>query len=545
MNGYGTSTMIEVTCSACSAKNTVVEGSVANCSYCDTALTSVTTSFTADSVRAGQRQQEYKGKIIKCPNCGEVLKSFTASCPACGYEVRDAKASNTVSELARKLEAIEATRKPPAKSKFFSYQHIMDMQTVSSTDAQKISLIQSFPIPNTKEDIFEFMFLASSIINTSSTFSEMDEDKSRHEVALAWLSKLKHVYAKASQSFGNDDDFSQIIELYDSCMEKIGKKKKSKILKWVLLIGWIPLLPLLIFLILFLTGVTGPQAVAREVERLEAIVVEIESSLENGEYRLALMNAESIEWRYSGGTEERRRWDIRREHLIDTIIARAAASGIELERTPVQDAEPEASESSGFFGGFAEGFESAISPGLEAMQEGIDDLRSVFSGMEGDPEDAEQERPEDVERHPAPLNITLVPSGKLPSDEKVNFTYYFFGYVGEIAFYQTPDIIFTTTAAENGLGETLMYIRGTIERFGTIDGLDLVFIRTDSGMMVMNLPFYLLDFGIAEGLLTAPTDIDLLEIDHEYGFFWLYTGFSGVLEMPVGILLGLDIESIP
>ena len=35
-----------------------------------------------------QRKQEFEGKLYKCPNCGEILKSFELNCPACGYELR-------------------------------------------------------------------------------------------------------------------------------------------------------------------------------------------------------------------------------------------------------------------------------------------------------------------------------------------------------------------------------------------------------------------------------------------------------------------------
>ena len=34
-----------------------------------------------------QRQQEYIGKIFKCPNCGEVISQSAARCPSCGYEI--------------------------------------------------------------------------------------------------------------------------------------------------------------------------------------------------------------------------------------------------------------------------------------------------------------------------------------------------------------------------------------------------------------------------------------------------------------------------
>ena len=59
----------------------------------------------------------YEGYIHKCPNCGEVLEAFVTVCPACGYEIRDAKSSSSVQELASKLENITAEKMPTFEEK--------------------------------------------------------------------------------------------------------------------------------------------------------------------------------------------------------------------------------------------------------------------------------------------------------------------------------------------------------------------------------------------------------------------------------------------
>ena len=57
-----------------------------------------------------QRQQEYSGKLIKCPNCGEVLSSFTVNCPVCGYELRGLDSTYSIKSLQSKIEQLEAQR---------------------------------------------------------------------------------------------------------------------------------------------------------------------------------------------------------------------------------------------------------------------------------------------------------------------------------------------------------------------------------------------------------------------------------------------------
>ena len=115
-----------------------------------------------------QRQQEFAGKIIKCPNCGEVLESFTSKCPSCGCEIRGRTAVASVKELFSNIQQ-------------------------AKNDKEIIRLIKTFPVPNSKEDILEFMVLASSNFSESYYVSHMGEDN----ISEAWLSKAEQCYQKA------------------------------------------------------------------------------------------------------------------------------------------------------------------------------------------------------------------------------------------------------------------------------------------------------------------------------------------------------------
>ena len=71
----------------------------------------------------------------------------------------------------------------------------------------------------------------------------------------------------------------------------------------------------------------------KEVARLENIVDEIEVQLENGEYKYALMNADTLV--YDGNMEneeQERQWKIKREYWIDKVIEEAEENGVTLER---------------------------------------------------------------------------------------------------------------------------------------------------------------------------------------------------------------------
>lgn len=187
-------------CKNCGQK---LEGNAKFCSNCGVKVDSG--SINSDS----KREILYEGYIHKCPNCGEILKSFEINCPSCGYEIRGSNVSNSVKEFAAKLEQIESKRIIKKTKGIFS--KAVQSQVLTDVDIQKISLIKSFPVPNTKEDMLEFMILASSNMNMK-TYDLYNTSKTKSEIETneAWLSKVQQVYEKAKRSYSTDATFSEI-----------------------------------------------------------------------------------------------------------------------------------------------------------------------------------------------------------------------------------------------------------------------------------------------------------------------------------------------
>ena len=138
---------------------------------------------------SNQRKTVYDGELHKCPNCGELLGAFVAKCPTCMYEIRGTTSSRSVKEFALKLEG-------------------------ASDEAQTVALIRGFPIPNTKEDVFEFMILASTNMPRESSIA----------VARAWGIKFEQSYQKAKLLF-DEGDLLRIQEIYDSTRRKTNTQK--------------------------------------------------------------------------------------------------------------------------------------------------------------------------------------------------------------------------------------------------------------------------------------------------------------------------------
>ena len=138
-----------------------------------------------------KRKAVYDGELHKCPNCGELLKSFTTVCPTCAYELRGVQTNSPVEALVKKIEH------------------------ASSLD-EKNELIANFYIPNTKEDIYDFFILAVS--NLEDKWYDTDE---------AWRVKLEQAYHKARLSFGNTSEFVYLEKLYNRTSKEISKRERG------------------------------------------------------------------------------------------------------------------------------------------------------------------------------------------------------------------------------------------------------------------------------------------------------------------------------
>ena len=349
-------------CTNCGTK--VVDGAKF-CQKCGVPINGI--SFNNGS----QRQQEYAGKIIKCPNCGETLMSFNVNCPACGYELRSAKSIDSVSELTLRLDQIEATRvveKPRS-----IYKAAYSEPIVSKTDEQKATLIRTFPIPNTKEDLLEFLILTKS--NIDYDLYKNDIRNSAKVVSDAWKAKFEQAYQKAKVSFGNDPEFQHIQTLHQEMTTNI---KKAKISNWKVL-GIAFLILAVGFIWIFVgSSSTNQKYNAREVARLESVVEDIKSNLKNGKYKIALTLAETLEY---GGYDsvEKRAWNVKRGYLIEQIIDEAAKNGVKLEYIPSEgiDNVNEDSPQERTNSGFVEGSKEGLQPSLDIVQEIINDKESI------------------------------------------------------------------------------------------------------------------------------------------------------------------------
>lgn len=195
------------------------------------------------AARAESRKIIYDGEIHRCPNCGDILGAYESVCKSCGYELRGAKATSSVQELARKLEAIEEQRPPKKMTSVFK--QAFTQGHIPKTDEQKINLIQSFPIPNAKEDIMEFAVMAIANVDPD-VFSTMStnpySNAPKQAISNAWLSKFEQAYQKGRLMFGDSPELENMHSLYVAKKRAIKIKKNAQWIVMGILFGVLALL---------------------------------------------------------------------------------------------------------------------------------------------------------------------------------------------------------------------------------------------------------------------------------------------------------------
>ena len=260
-------------------------------------------------------KSEKLGDIKKCPACGAIAESFSTKCSDCGTEFRNIESSNSVIKFFEKLDEIETTRSDnfyqqktnksigigtillwllfwPILIFIKGFQLIIDKSKPakwSTTDARKEELVLNYPVPVSKEGIFEFLTLSASRINPVSYLTIFSEDtKYKNTWNKIWLKKIEQINSKASISMKSDAKTYAEVQSIVENSRNITKENTKKVFQ-TLGAG-----------ILIITGfilwsvITGKIDENRNSE-YSAVVKSAEKSIENKEYDQAEKLTENLD----------------------------------------------------------------------------------------------------------------------------------------------------------------------------------------------------------------------------------------------------------
>ena len=160
------------------------------------------------------------GDIKKCPSCGAPVESFKTKCTECDHEFRNTAIANAVKDFFQKYNNIEIEERKRTEDvkEHWSNAGMNSINTNNAILKRQLSLISTFPVPNPKEDMLEFLSISipEATKNLRLGFIGIILGAAHKDVQLknAWHSKSEQIIMKARISMKEDRQTLEEIEYY-------------------------------------------------------------------------------------------------------------------------------------------------------------------------------------------------------------------------------------------------------------------------------------------------------------------------------------------
>ena len=304
-----------IVCPNCGKK---VDNDVKYCPECGTCIRQVIHADKKepkegkeDPNNAAERKQTYAGMIYKCPNCGEMIHSFTAFCPSCGYEINSATVSRSVELFIDGINTIDneiaydnaTVKKGWASWGFFKKAGwiLLNLYTLfiplfiylilpqlgiggsvklTPGEKHKIQFINNYTFPNDRENILEGLLFIKS---QADSLASGKVDRNSYGWIKVWRNKASQLFDKAQILFKND---SIALDTYSAIIKDEQKMKGKLIGKSVIAA---------VLIVLFAVFVSSYSLLGRNIipntkEGIPTITEETETDSSKGIYTYQIRN---------------------------------------------------------------------------------------------------------------------------------------------------------------------------------------------------------------------------------------------------------------
>ena len=207
------------------------------------------------NVETAASQSNKVGDMKKCPACGAIYVAGTAVCPECGYAFTGMGPTRSAEKLYNLLLEFNKENKvktddnsdgsfKSALGKGMLKMYGMGGDGGASDIARrKMDIIQNFPVPNTREDLIEFLTAIQPKADPTAPKKGMTGVNvpgiglvnslinQKENLGYAYWVLYSNCINKAKISFTNDPDFAPFFAFYDSKSQEaagglLGKFKK-------------------------------------------------------------------------------------------------------------------------------------------------------------------------------------------------------------------------------------------------------------------------------------------------------------------------------
>lgn len=203
---------------------------------------------------AAPKASNKEGEVRKCPHCGTPITSFRTTCQECGYEFRNLEAVKSAAVLFEQIKSLEMektrelalhennkNKQLEAFGGVYSSERRKERDNltrrlnesgkaiVKKFSEAKISLIKLYAVPNTKQDLIEFLTMAVAAVSIN------DNDDDDYDVngvirkeGEAWLKKTDQIYQKILIVAADDNEtLDQATRIIASLIKRLPLKHKS------------------------------------------------------------------------------------------------------------------------------------------------------------------------------------------------------------------------------------------------------------------------------------------------------------------------------
>lgn len=163
------------------------------------------------------------GNIVKCPNCGAQVIGGSAVCTECGYAFSNVSANSSAEKLQAKLDEFNRRQEQRADSRgvVSSLMHGIGKEFGGDKDTYKykMDIISTFPVPNTRADLLEFLTMLQARANATGPRNGMGY-AGMEDLSYAYWLLYTNCINKAKLSFPNDNDFQYYFQTYEKQLQK-------------------------------------------------------------------------------------------------------------------------------------------------------------------------------------------------------------------------------------------------------------------------------------------------------------------------------------
>lgn len=186
----------------------------------------------------------FGGPALKCPACGALYVAGSAACPECGYAFTGITSTRSSERLYQQLLDINKQKTPidqtiqVDKNLFSSVLFDRNKAHNARKDdiVAKFDVIQAFPVPNSREDLLDFITAILPKANphgaekgyvTSMDLQSVNGKKIEEDLSYAYWLLVSNCINKARVSFAGDEAFALFIQQYEAKQATPDSKKKK------------------------------------------------------------------------------------------------------------------------------------------------------------------------------------------------------------------------------------------------------------------------------------------------------------------------------